>query len=85
MKIYNYILINKNDMKTLHHFPTAEKLADHLFGKKSLEGYVVIINETKVLKFRELNLFNQLQHYKDMITALEYEAGMNKTLQPYQQ
>ena len=47
-KNFKYIVINKNDMKTLNHFATAEYLASYLWNRK-LKDVLVIIDEKMVV------------------------------------
>lgn len=54
MKIFKYIVINKNNMKELHHYATADLVSSYLNGKK-IENIIVLINEKTVVHLSDLN------------------------------
>ena len=48
MKTYPFIVINKNNMKELHHFSKASSVAGHLLGRRIFD-ILIVINEVKVV------------------------------------
>jgi len=57
MKTYPFILVDKNDMTKLRHFPTAQRCADAMYGKTGpqvIQSYVVVRDEKVVVDFSEL-------------------------------
>lgn len=53
MKTFPFIVINKNNMKQLNHFATADQVAIHLLGKK-VENILVIVKECKIVPLSEI-------------------------------
>ncbi len=53
MKIYKYIVVDKNNMKTLTHYSNVEELV-WILACKNLEQMIVIKDENMVLKFPTL-------------------------------
>ena len=57
MKTYPFILIDKRDMTKLHHFATAERCADAMYGKTGPQVaamFVVVRDEKAVVDFSDL-------------------------------
>jgi hypothetical protein len=51
MKIYPYILIDKDNMSKVEHYTKVEDLVDILASKKKLHHCIVLKDETRILTF----------------------------------
>lgn len=66
MKTFKFIVVNKNNMKEIRHFPTADCVAAYFLGKKC-SNYLILINEQLIfhtnewLKVNERADVNKLQ------------------------
>ena len=57
MKTYPFILIDKRDMTKLHHFATADRCADAMYGKTGPQVaamFLVVRNENVLVDFSDL-------------------------------
>ena len=53
MKTCPYIVINKNNMKQLQHFATADRVAAHLLGRKTSD-ILIVVKEYQVVNLGDL-------------------------------
>ena len=54
MKTYRYIVINKDNMKDLKHFPTSSKVVDYMFNKL-ITRHIIIEDESKVINISSID------------------------------
>jgi hypothetical protein len=57
MKKFPFIVINKNNMKELHHFDTVDDVGSYLLGRKT-SNILVIVNEQHIQNLGDLNTSN---------------------------
>lgn len=60
MKTYPFIVINKNNMKELRHFATADHVAAHLLGRK-LSDILILVKEVKIINLGDLAISDVLK------------------------
>jgi hypothetical protein len=70
MKIYPFILIDKNNMTKIEHYTKVEDLVHILATKKKLHHCVVVKDELKVLKFPIFHIYEIYTHKTFMIRAV---------------
>lgn len=55
LKTYPYIVVDKSNMGALRHFPTAQRVADFMFGTLSIpDRFVILKGEKKVVDLEKL-------------------------------
>jgi hypothetical protein len=55
LKTYPYIVVDKSNMGSLRHFPTAQRVADFMFGASSIpDRFVILKGEKRVVNLEKL-------------------------------
>ena len=54
MKVFKYIVINKSNMKELHHFPTTQRVLDFFFGT-NFRNFILSKEEKTIVDWSKMD------------------------------